>query len=98
MPQVRPAVGTHDLGAMAVCIAHSFYGSGDFLIKAGQPQPEWNLALDMYKGVPHCRHVYTPSSKKSLYSPVNGGSVFLSRITCASAEVNGLIFISKLPF
>jgi hypothetical protein len=38
--------------------------------KAGQPQPESNLVVDLYNGVPHAAHSYTPSSLCLLYFPV----------------------------
>jgi hypothetical protein len=38
--------------------------------KAGQPQPESNLVVDLYNGVPHAAHSYNPSSLCLLYFPV----------------------------
>ncbi|CAN1767918.1 hypothetical protein LINPERHAP1_LOCUS10448 [Linum perenne] len=39
--------------------------------KAGHPHPELNLVADLYRGVSHPAHLYTPSSKNLSYSPVN---------------------------
>src|SRR5262245_40676815 len=58
---------------------------------AGQPQPELNLAIDVYSGVLHRRHWYVPSLKSLSYSPLYGGSVPLLTITCFSNGVSSFI-------
>ena len=45
---------------------------------AGQPQPESNLSSEENRTSPSTTSTYIPSSKKSSYSPLNGGSVMAS--------------------
>ena len=56
--------------------------------KLGQPQCDRNLCSDVYRGASHWRQTYNPFVIVSVYSPVNGRSVPLSRMTLASTGVS----------
>src|SRR5690606_28624199 len=54
------------------------------------PQRLSNLVFDSYSGALQRRQMKVPGSFRSLYSPVNGRSVPLCRITFCSSGLSGL--------
>lgn len=50
-------------------------------VKLGQPVPDSNFVPEAKRSLPQTRHVYTPASWWSQYSPLNGRSVPFSTQT-----------------